>query len=617
MRPSCALLPLLLFAGTPGPAVERINANDNTAPAGALKDGVLAIHLEIRMGEWHPDADSDAGVQVRAFAEGRSAPQIPGPLIRVQEGTEIRAFVRNATDTVMYLHGLYTRDAAAQQQSPIKIAAGGEAEVRFRAGLPGTYFYWASSSILPLGQRPDIDSQLMGALVIDPRGAAARDRIMMLSVWADARIAQLADLSRVRVRMTINGKSWPHTERYGYNLGDTIRWRIINASPAPHPMHLHGFYYRIGSRGGEAADTIYSQAEAPSAVTDRMPTGRTMTLSWVPERPGYWLFHCHDNIHIQPGLPLGDVAAKASTPAHVNHSEQFMAGLVIGVHVRTANGNMPPGSNEQRRRLRLLARQDTGSTATEPAFGYVLEEGTKQSPTVNMLPGPTIVLKRGEPVSITVVNQLPEATAVHWHGIELESYFDGVAGFAGQPGRIAPPVEPRDSFEARFTPPRAGTFIYHTHIDETRQQRAGLSGALVVYDPAAGFNPETNIVLLLSTPRKDSEGGTVYLNGTARPAARELQVGTPYRFRVINIHTFRPNMRIEVRQDTMLLNWRAVAKDGFDLPPARATVRPAIQQVSNGETYDFEYTPQTRGDVTVRILSQGNLVLAEMKLNVR
>ena len=80
------------------------------------------------------------------------------------------------------------------------------------------------------------------------------------------------------------------------------------------------------------------------------------------------------------------------------------------------------------------------------------------------------------PVSITVVNSTPEPTAVHWHGIELESYFDGVAGFSGNASRASPIIAPADSFEARFTPPRAGTFIYHTHIDELRQQPAGMAG---------------------------------------------------------------------------------------------------------------------------------------------
>ena len=58
------------------------------------------------------------------------------------------------------------------------------------------------------------------------------------------------------------------------------------------------------------------------------------------------------------------------------------------------------------------------------------------------------VLARREPVSVMVVNALPEPTAVHWHGIEPESYYDGVAGFSGSGGRRSPAIAPRDSFEA-------------------------------------------------------------------------------------------------------------------------------------------------------------------------
>jgi FtsP/CotA-like multicopper oxidase with cupredoxin domain len=72
----------------------------------------------------------------------------------------------------------------------------------------------------------------------------------------------------------------------------------------------------------------------------------------------------------------------------------------------------------------------------------------------------------GEPVAITLRNQLPEATAVHWHGIELDSYYDGVPGFSGASGSVTPAIEPGATLTVRFTPTRAGTFIYHTHSHE-------------------------------------------------------------------------------------------------------------------------------------------------------
>ena len=112
--------------------------------------------------------------------------------------------------------------------------------------------------------------------------------------------------------------------------------------------------------------------------------------------------------------------------------------------------------------------------------------------------GPPIVVNVGDPLSINVINRSAQPTAVHWHGIELESYFDGIAGFSGARSRLAPVIAPGDSFEARFTPPRAGTFIYHSHVDEVRQQAAGLTGAIVVLAPGQRFDPATDLLAVIS-----------------------------------------------------------------------------------------------------------------------
>ena len=121
--------------------------------------------------------------------------------------------------------------------------------------------------------------------------------------------------------------------------------------------------------------------------------------------------------------------------------------------------------------------------------------------------------------------------------------------------------------------------MYHPHADDVRQQQAGLSGAIVVLEPGATFNPEQDIVLLVSVPRRASDGATVFLNGTSTPPARDWRVGVRYRLRVVNIHTFRPSMIARLVRDSTLLTWRAIAKDGMDLPADQATVRPARQQL--------------------------------------
>jgi manganese oxidase len=81
-------------------------------------------------------------------------------------------------------------------------------------------------------------------------------------------------------------------------------------------------------------------------------------------------------------------------------------------------------------------------------------------------------------VEITIVNQLHESTTVHWHAVELESYYDGVALWA-RGKEVTPMIEPGGSFRVRFTPPRAGTFMYHTHLNDEVQVPGGLSGPLL------------------------------------------------------------------------------------------------------------------------------------------
>jgi FtsP/CotA-like multicopper oxidase with cupredoxin domain len=225
------------------------------------------------------------------------------------------------------------------------------------------------------------------------------------------------------------------------------------------------------------------------------------------------------------------------------------------------------------------------------------------------------VLTQGNPVAITVVNHTPEPTAIHWHGIELDSYFDGVAGFSGTPQRLAPVIAPGDSFEARFTPPRAGTFIYHTHVDELRQEPAGMSGPLIVLEPGQRYDPATDIPVLISSPRDSAEQRQfVLLNGRRAPAPVAVRVGVPLRLRFINITLGRPSLRVEVRRDTALQSWRALAKDGRELALARQVLRVARQTISIGETFDFAFTPSEAGEYRFEAQRANGTLLATLLL---
>ena len=600
------------LSGQGAPArLPRVTINDNRAPAGMLTNGILTLRLEIREGNWHPDGDTDPGLVMRAFGEAGSAPSIPGPLLRVTEGTEIRATVTNRLKVAQFVHGLGTR-GLGDSLPALRLEPGQWREVRFAAGKAGTWFYWASSDPGAFTDRPPADAELAGAFIIDPAGTRRppADRILVLAEWnRDARpggIVFQTDLTR----FTINGKAWPNTERLSYAAGDTVRFRIVNASETPHPMHLHGFYFGVKSRGDERSEVRYADSAMQQVVTERLAPGRTFSLVWVPERAGNWLFHCHNNFHILRGHPLD--GSRASEPKHVaNHALEMMGGLVMGIRVTGPN---QVADAQPVRKLRLFVEVDSGGSSAEPFYRYRLEEGG--SSIGSGLPGPTILLRKNEPVGITVVNRLPEATAVHWHGIELDSYMDGVAGFSGHAGRVAPVIAPADSFEARFTPPRSGTFIYHPHADEVRQQQAGLSGALLVVDDPATYDPAHDLVVLLSTPRREADGGHVLLNGSLAPAELELKVGERYRFRIINIHTFRPSIMVRLLRDSLPATWRAVAKDGMDLPAARAVSGPAVQQFGNGEAYDFEFVPNEPGALRMTVSSAVGDLLVSLPIRV-
>src|SRR4026208_2394337 len=106
--------------------------------------------------------------------------------------------------------------------------------------------------------------------------------------------------------------SWPHTERLAYRIGDQVHMRIINAGGSVHPMHLHGFYFNVDSPGEERSDAVFPPHGSPHQVnTERLAPGRTFSLTWVPTRPGNWLFHCHDTAHISKARPLEGSAPPA------------------------------------------------------------------------------------------------------------------------------------------------------------------------------------------------------------------------------------------------------------------------------------------------------------------
>ena len=599
----------------------RIEANRNLSPAGELRDGVLSLRLEIREGEWYPEAESGPAISVQAFGEEGRPLQVPGPLIRVPEGTEVRATVRSALEKgTARVYGLHSRPGDAA--SPLEVPAGDTREIRFKLTAPGTYHYWATTTGTPQALRGGVDSQLSGALVVDRAGEVATDRVFVLGFWVKRGAPGTAETGRQFA--VINGRAWPHTERLTYDAGEPVRWRWINPSAFDHPMHLHGAYFRVIAEGDGASDVALPPDKQRLAVTERFPVGGTRVIEPLLEREGRWLFHCHLLTHMSAEYRhLAPSPPGAWLPAEGVHHQALdatgMWGMVLGVTVRP--GARPPGPGagaSSPRKLTLLVRERPPSPRAPAAVVFQWQDGPREPALETAtVPGPPLVLTQGEPVEITVMNRMREPTAIHWHGIELDSYDDGVPVWGGAGERVTPQIDPGQSFVARFAPPRAGTFIYHTHWHNFLQLAGGLYGPLIVLRPGQTLDPETDKTLMIGLGGTDDMKSPLLVNGSAQPEPLRMKVGLKYRLRLINITPNNAALQVSLLVGSSFARWRAVAKDGADLPAAQALEREARQVISVGETYDFEFVPAAPGDLRLEVLRPFNRTRAVAEVQVR
>jgi FtsP/CotA-like multicopper oxidase with cupredoxin domain len=324
-----------------------------------------------------------------------------------------------------------------------------------------------------------------------------------------------------------------------------------------------------------------------------MSEGATMALAFQATTPGNWLFHCHFAFHMNEEVSL---VGAAGTPGEGTAHGHRMGGLVIGLTVNPAPGYREEDASGARN-LRLLVQRQPGRLYTgHPAIGFVLQGDSVPKRDSVSLPAPVLDLERGKPVRITVVNNLEEPTGVHWHGLEIESFPDGVPDWSGLGAKIFRPIAPGDSFRRRVYPaargdlslPLAPERAAPDDIGDVRRDHRARPSSRSARDHlvlVGGGGPEINGKI---------ESPYALVNGERTPDPLRLAAGVTHRIRIVSIH---PDWRVvlSLRNDTTVARWRAVAKDGADLPAAQATTRPANLVMGPGETADFEWSPRRPG----------------------
>ena len=131
-------------------------------------------------------------------------------------------------------------------------------------------------------------------------------------------------------------------------------------------------------------------------------------------------------------------------------------------------------------RRTLIARPGAVDLAGKNARTWLFDEA---------MPTGEIRLTARDELQVDVVNELPDPTTVHWHGVALRNDMDGV------PGLNMKAIEPGDSFRYQFTAPHPGTYWFHPHVGV--QLDTGLIGALIIEDPSEPLSYDRDVTLVL------------------------------------------------------------------------------------------------------------------------
>lgn len=247
----------------------------------------------------------------------------------------------------------------------------------------------------------------------------------------------------------------------------------------------------------------------------------------------------------------------------------------------------------------------------------------------SQIPGPEIRVSESDKVRIVFTNNLPKATTIHWHGVDVPFEQDGV------PGVTQKAIRPGETYTYEFIAKPAGTRFYHTHGgvamgDEAQQLDMGLSGAFII-EPADYQKPDKEYTLIFDewqtmpmvTESRQSSflGAQVFAHADDNDHASMMNMSMTmggghamdYNLFTINGKPFPASEPIKVKKDNRvrlrLINagtstihpmhlhghqFKVVAVDGNPVPEIARLLRNTIT-VHPGETYDIEFVANNPG----------------------
>ncbi|MFV1449637.1 multicopper oxidase domain-containing protein [Maribacter sp. HS] len=162
----------------------------------------------------------------------------------------------------------------------------------------------------------------------------------------------------------------------------------------------------------------------------------------------------------------------------INKILMFLIALTYGVYGQEEQGNV---NNLPVREHTITLREATVNKAGKDVMGMTVD-GT--------IPGPTLEFTEGDYAVIYVKNEMSVETSVHWHGLLLPNYYDGV------PYLNTPPIEPGHTQKYEFPIRQSGTYWYHSHT--MLQEQSGVYGSIVIKPKEKTLEYDKELVLVLS-----------------------------------------------------------------------------------------------------------------------
>jgi manganese oxidase len=273
-----------------------VTPNGSTLPW-MMEEGVKVFHLV-------------AEPVKRQFAPGLTVDcwgyngQTPGPTIETVEGDRVRLFVTNKLPepTTIHWHGILLPNGmdgvSGLTQKPIP--PGETFKYEFTLRQSGTHMYhphYDEMTQLAMG--------MMGLFIIHPKNPSPEERVdrdfaIIMNEWAIPVGATKPDpiVMTDFNYFTFNSCVWPAAEPLVVKKGEKVRIRLANVSMNSHPIHLHGYIFRVVAQGARRMSTT-AQFES---VTINVPVGETREIEFIADQPGDWALHCHKAHHVMNGM---------------------------------------------------------------------------------------------------------------------------------------------------------------------------------------------------------------------------------------------------------------------------------------------------------------------------